>query len=480
MISVIHPSSSHFPAMGPVAGPRVPFAHPGPHPGMHTGFAVSTTSTGSNNPAMTNYGHQLMMAAKAGEQISDLYRRRDSGYTHHVSNSNYHHIPPTAAPQVPARVQQQQPLQRSSSSRSLSSYIGSSTASSIPGSSSSSLSKPKSKSSGRGLMPPPVGKDLSTPLFVDCSIEYELPNAPKIPKNSLPILMIHPGYKPKPQRVNVQPAKPKAVPAAAPASECNGHRGGACQCTTTNPTPTKSRAVKRSYATAMSNPDFYKHLNQPQPHPNQSAAHAYFDNTSSNTSTSALEAYAAAKRTRLQMAEKQLFNQQQQQLFQQQQQQQAQMQHALRHYQQNYYNRQQQQQTSVQQQQQQQMSKQQRDLRISSFQQITPPESLAFWQQQQQMTTQNMCRSACCTTTTSAVGVVPGTYCRAVNKYSPPSSVIAPACCYPMPPTPMVTNNTSANTFCLGCAQGKCQQAATAANAASSTKKVNMGIMRSL
>ena len=182
------------------------------------------------------------------------------------------------------------------------------------------------------------------------------------------------------------------------------------------------------------------------------------------------------------MAEKQLFNQQQQQLFQQQQQQQqqqAQMQHALRHYQQSYYNRQQQQQTSVQQQ-QQQMSKQQRDLRISSFQQITPPESLAFWQQQQQMTTQNMCRSACCTTTTSAVGVVPGTYCRAVNKYSPPSSVIAPACCYPMPPTPMVTNNTSANTFCLGCAQGKCQQAATAANAASSTKKVNMGIMRSL
>ena len=131
--------------------------------------------------------------------------------------------------------------------------------------------------------------------------------------------------------------------------------------------------------------------------------------------------------------------------------------------------------------QQHQMSKQQRDLRISSFQQITPPESLAFWQQQQQMTTHSstMCRSACCTATASGVGV-PGTYCRAVNKYSPPSSVLAPACCYPMPPTPMVTNNTNANSFCLGCAQGKCQQAAAAANAASSTKKVNMGIMRSL
>merc|ERR1712066_1128661 len=103
----------------------------------------------------------------------------------------------------------------------------------VAGSSSSSLSKPKSKP--RGLMAPPAGKDLSSPLFVDCSIEYELPNAPRIPKNSLPILMIHPGYKPPRATPRVvQPAKPKAVPAvvsqpAVPA-ECNGHRGGACQC----------------------------------------------------------------------------------------------------------------------------------------------------------------------------------------------------------------------------------------------------------
>ncbi|QQP39616.1 Centrosomal and chromosomal factorlike, partial [Caligus rogercresseyi] len=38
-------------------------------------------------------------------------------------------------------------------------------------------------------------KDYSKPLFVDCSIEYELPNAPKVPKNSEPILMIHPAYR---------------------------------------------------------------------------------------------------------------------------------------------------------------------------------------------------------------------------------------------------------------------------------------------
>ncbi|XP_040568991.1 uncharacterized protein [Lepeophtheirus salmonis] len=37
-------------------------------------------------------------------------------------------------------------------------------------------------------------KDYSKQLFVDCSIEYELPNAPKVPKNSEPILMIHPDY----------------------------------------------------------------------------------------------------------------------------------------------------------------------------------------------------------------------------------------------------------------------------------------------
>merc|ERR1719278_434452 len=46
-------------------------------------------------------------------------------------------------------------------------------------------------------LPQPDGsssKDFTKQLFVDCSIEYELPNAPKIPKNSEPILMIHSGY----------------------------------------------------------------------------------------------------------------------------------------------------------------------------------------------------------------------------------------------------------------------------------------------
>ena len=56
-------------------------------------------------------------------------------------------------------------------------------------------------------LPQPDGsssKDFTNALFVDCSIEYELPNAPKIPKNSDPILMIHPGIKRKKGKQEVE------------------------------------------------------------------------------------------------------------------------------------------------------------------------------------------------------------------------------------------------------------------------------------
>ena len=45
------------------------------------------------------------------------------------------------------------------------------------------------------LGPPP--KDLSRPLHVDCSVEYDLGNQPRIPKNSAPLLIIHPAYQPQ-------------------------------------------------------------------------------------------------------------------------------------------------------------------------------------------------------------------------------------------------------------------------------------------
>lgn len=48
----------------------------------------------------------------------------------------------------------------------------------------------------RAVQPPPVQKDYSRPLHVDCSVEYELPNQAKPPVGvrNEPLLMIHPCY----------------------------------------------------------------------------------------------------------------------------------------------------------------------------------------------------------------------------------------------------------------------------------------------
>lgn len=40
----------------------------------------------------------------------------------------------------------------------------------------------------------PVTKSVTTPLFVDCSVEYDLGDQPVIPKDSEPLLSIHPDY----------------------------------------------------------------------------------------------------------------------------------------------------------------------------------------------------------------------------------------------------------------------------------------------
>ena len=44
---------------------------------------------------------------------------------------------------------------------------------------------------------PPDLSSLSKSLFVDCSVEYELPMVPKIPPDSQPLLVIHPGWQQK-------------------------------------------------------------------------------------------------------------------------------------------------------------------------------------------------------------------------------------------------------------------------------------------
>jgi hypothetical protein len=44
---------------------------------------------------------------------------------------------------------------------------------------------------------PVGGPATAKPLFVDCSVEYELPKMAKIPADSLPLLMLHPKWQQK-------------------------------------------------------------------------------------------------------------------------------------------------------------------------------------------------------------------------------------------------------------------------------------------
>jgi hypothetical protein len=148
-----------------------------------------------------------------------------------------------------------------SSSSSSRSYFPSATAS--PGTTTRlTSSQAPSSSSGcvqptpRGLVNPNPGKDYSKPLFVDCSIEYELPNAPKIPKNSQPILMIPPTYQKKliAQQQQQQQQQQQIQQRSSP---CSGPQCRQCQEATLLRKKLKEagdnqkRASKRSYSTAI-------------------------------------------------------------------------------------------------------------------------------------------------------------------------------------------------------------------------------------
>lgn len=106
---------------------------------------------------------------------------------------------------------------------------------------------PAPSSQSRGLvMPSATTKDFSKPLFVDCSIEYELPNAPKIPKNSEPILMIHPSYPKKKATTTTPSATP--MPCSAPNCRCNLRKRLQDKVQRTRYHPVApSTAVKRTY-----------------------------------------------------------------------------------------------------------------------------------------------------------------------------------------------------------------------------------------
>ena len=255
MISVIHPAANHFPNMG----------------------SMPVLTAGQTAPVMGPYGAPL----KADQISSDvLYRRRGSGYTH-LSNSWTNQA-----------VNMKNAVSTTTSSRSLSNYHAAprpaAAVNTLPATSGSRVVRQAQppqqqqpqpvKSSSRGLIRPPAGKDFSKPLFVDCSIEYELPNAPKIPKNSLPILMIHPGYKQKMMMKKEQQQQASAAQCSTPNCQCKMQHQ-----IVPNVKKDIKAGMKRSYNTMNSavvttssssvttNPsDFYmKHL-QPRNHPGKS------------------------------------------------------------------------------------------------------------------------------------------------------------------------------------------------------------------
>jgi hypothetical protein len=92
---------------------------------------------------------------------------------------------------------------------------------------------------------------------VDCSIEYELPNAPKIPKNSQPILMIPLTYQKKLQQLRTSP--------------CSGPSCRQCQEASRSKLPETAepeqrKASKRSYAVAVGSAEaLYKQSMQGKP-----------------------------------------------------------------------------------------------------------------------------------------------------------------------------------------------------------------------
>lgn len=354
-----------------------------------------------------------------------------------------------------------------------------------PSPSTSSLAPPP-----RGLVQSNPGKDYSKPLFVDCSIEYELPNAPKIPKNSQPILMIHPTYQKKliAQQQQIQQRS----------SPCTGPQCRQCHESALirkkfkesgdMSTNSERKATKRTYSVAIETTEnIYKHSIQGmQPQSRALSSRKGLGTSTSVTSTTQVDQLQylttsespSAKRSRL-ILDQQLQEQQHRmnQLISQHQQQQhaavvahhaaqqaraaavAAAVQAAQHRQ--------------HQQHQQQLWPTAAAYHLSSFQQITPPGLQAFWP------TGSACRSACCCC--SPFQPHPPPYGSTVTSTSPCSC----CCTYPgslmlgpPPPTPLLSSvSGGASAFaaskpvCIGCVQGTCRVG---------WNKENVGRLRSL
>ena len=130
---------------------------------------------------------------------------------------------------------------------------------------------------------PHTASSVTKALFVDCSVEYELPMVPKIPSDSQPLLVIHPGWQQKrritrsssQQRMALQQQHHQYLQYMAASMQSNN----VCsQCppmqtstqasmsnSTTSSTAGSSR--KRSYQHMMLQQQQQQPPQQPQPHP---------------------------------------------------------------------------------------------------------------------------------------------------------------------------------------------------------------------
>lgn len=102
------------------------------------------------------------------------------------------------------------------------------------------------------------------PLFVDCSVEYELPNVPKIPPDSQPLLVIHPGWK---RRVTRSSSQQRLIIEAEQRKHQQYLQYHMFNCAQCPQQPPVQLGRKRTYHQAASLPQPHIRRPQPQPHP---------------------------------------------------------------------------------------------------------------------------------------------------------------------------------------------------------------------
>ena len=131
-------------------------------------------------------------------------------------------------------------------------------------------------------------KDVTQPLHVDCSVEYDLGNQPKIPKDSAPLLIIHPAYQQQHQQQQQKRDNANSGPSANSGSGSRFHPYSSMPSSPTNildsslsdmscSTPSSGGEKYSSNSTASTNltqsaPSKKHHHHQPHHHQQQPEA----------------------------------------------------------------------------------------------------------------------------------------------------------------------------------------------------------------